>query len=1094
MVDAGPAALNRSGLESRLSGKNVVVIAPSAPGGQALCAAVADLGATVHQLNERDADELMSESGLDNLLQGWDQVDGVVNLLGLLSTTEGLSGAETAHKASRKIFHVARALQRSWGGAPSGEHFFVTFTHLGGGLGHGGKGRPSTESEALLGGAMAGFTKSLVHEWSDATVRVVDLQEGLLQESPLSVLTEALVADGPAERGLLEGRRMVADLSEEVKETTPLNAGAETRWLLTGGGRGITARVALSLAERFGGGEFVLTGRTPLTMEDAAGIDLSAERARLKKELKATGERVTPMQVARALRPLEAQKEIATTLESLRALGARARYLAFDVSDATATERALSDLGNVDVCIHGAGLEDSRLLADKDPETFDRVFAAKVYGTMNLLEAFANPPQAMVVFTSVAGRFGNAGQVDYAASNDAVSRLMASLSTSGITRGLSIDWTAWADVGMATRGSIQTVLESIGVEMLPPEIGAPMVGGLLARGVVGEVVASGALGAMEDVMAWSAASAPAPVTRVQGAPLLSSIVLDGDTAKATVNLDPTEMSLLNDHRIDGTAVLPGVFGMEIFAQTARALSPDIGIRGFEEVIFDKPVKVHEGRDISVEVDARLVSPDRMEAELYSVRTLATGRTARTRHFAGQILLGPPHDEISPFEFTTDDLASRGPRADEIYQVFFHTGSFRILESIPYGGSTGLVAIGRRGDTPPAPGVEADGLLTDPLVREAAFQAAGLHGMARGGHMHLPAGVKTTEIFGHSRAGEDWMVRVIAREGAPEHHVRYDCEVWTRTGRLLQRLEGLDMVDAGPLPEGREVTLRGPRTVLSATLSSEEAARQLEALDLRLDQLVTMPDLEAYHRQKSERRRGEWLAARMAVKGLAGDWLQAQYGVRPTPDALLVVKDEHGAPSLVVRGDFADRFPEARFLTVSLTHSDNVAMAALAVNPQIRIGIDIEKIAPRPDAFADTWLDASERVLEVRTPEGEIASEDARITALWCLMEATTKALGLGFNLAVSEVIITQIDPDGTASLAVYGRAAERLVHLGGQGVRALVRIDPRFAIAESIVELSGEVVHEDDPQRIAAVAALLREKGLLVDGRQAASTDPQSVN
>ena len=253
-------------------------------------------------------------------------------------------------------------------------------------------------------------------------------------------------------------------------------------------------------------------------------------------------------------------------------------------------------------------------------------------------------------------------------------------------------------------------------------------------------------------------------------------------------------------------------------------------------------------------------------------------------------------------------------------------------------------------------------------------------------------------------------------------------------------------------------------------------------------------MEAYHRQKSERRRGEWLAARMAVKGLAGDWLQAQYGLRPTPDALLVVKDEHGAPSLVVRGPFADRFPEARFLTVSLTHSDNVAMAALAVNPMVRIGIDIEKIAPRPDAFADTWLDASERVIEVRTPDGEIASEDARITALWCLKEATTKALGLGFALAVSEVIITQVEADGIATLAVYGRAADRLVHLGGQGVRALVRIDPRFAIAESIVEVSGELVQEDDPQRIAAVAALLREKGLLVDGRQAASTDPQSVN
>ena len=81
------------------------------------------------------------------------------------------------------------------------------------------------------------------------------------------------------------------------------------------------------------------------------------------------------------------------------------------------------------------------------------------------------------------------------------------------------------------------------------------------------------------------------------------------------------------------------------------------------------------------------------------------------------------------------------------------------------------------------------------------------------------------------------------------------------------------------------------------------------------------------------------------------------------------------------------------------------------------------------AFSANLLIPRFAVDELMGPDGKPVTEDARITALWCLKEATTKALGLGFNLAVSEVIISEIGPDGVAVLAVYGKAADRLVSL-----------------------------------------------------------------
>ena len=74
-------------------------------------------------------------------------------------------------------------------------------------------------------------------------------------------------------------------------------------------------------------------------------------------------------------------------------------------------------------------------------------------------------------FTSVAGRFGNGGQTDYAAANSILDAEMARLTANSECRAVAIGWTGWRDVGMATRGSIEAVFESAGIETLAVEDG-----------------------------------------------------------------------------------------------------------------------------------------------------------------------------------------------------------------------------------------------------------------------------------------------------------------------------------------------------------------------------------------------------------------------------------------------------------------------------------------------------------------------------------------------------------------------------------------------------------------------------------------------
>ena len=73
----------------------------------------------------------------------------------------------------------------------------------------------------------------------------------------------------------------------------------------------------------------------------------------------------------------------------------------------------------IDVLLHCAGLEISHYLPDKPQRECDLVFDVKAHGWFNLLQALGDAEIGTAIgFSSIAGRFGNAGQTDYAAAND----------------------------------------------------------------------------------------------------------------------------------------------------------------------------------------------------------------------------------------------------------------------------------------------------------------------------------------------------------------------------------------------------------------------------------------------------------------------------------------------------------------------------------------------------------------------------------------------------------------------------------------------------------------------------------------------------
>jgi NAD(P)-dependent dehydrogenase (short-subunit alcohol dehydrogenase family) len=203
------------------------------------------------------------------------------------------------------------------------------------------------------------------------------------------------------------------------------------------------------------------------------------------------GKMVTPAQVEAAYLRLLQDREIRSNLATMQQAGATVHYYQVDVSNAPACEALIDDVyrqyGRLDGVIHGAGVIEDRLLTDKAPDSFDRVFDTKVTSAFVLSRKLR--PEALkflVFFSSVAGRFGNRGQSDYAAANEVMNKLAIVLDHQWPGRVVSINWGPWAKTGMVS-AEAQRQFAVRGIQLIEPQAGRWALESELRYGQKGEV-------------------------------------------------------------------------------------------------------------------------------------------------------------------------------------------------------------------------------------------------------------------------------------------------------------------------------------------------------------------------------------------------------------------------------------------------------------------------------------------------------------------------------------------------------------------------------------------------------------------------------
>jgi NAD(P)-dependent dehydrogenase (short-subunit alcohol dehydrogenase family) len=673
--------------------------------------------------------------------------------------------------------NAAPALRRA---AASGGALCATVSRLDGAFGCGS----ATILTDPLSGGLAGLSKTAAREWPEVTFRAIDLGDFPAAAAMARSLAGELFRSGPLEVGLTPNGRITLDLAELTAAPVPASSFIHQGdvVIMTGGGRGVTAATAIALTEACRP-LLLLLGRSPEPTAEPPWLSALSEESQIKRSIiEHAGGKLHPRDIEERYRAIIAGREIRITLERIAASGGQAIYRSVDIRDGNALTAILDDIrrdhGPVRGIVHGAGILADRLITDKSREQFTLVYSTKVEGLRSLLNATREDDlRFLAIFSSITGRFGRIGQVDYAVANEALNKLaQAEARRRPGCRAVSINWGPW-DGGMVT-AALKKVFFAEGIGLIDLKEG----GEFLIREIA-------ALGSPVEIVAMAGKTAKPATVALPSRP--------HSLAEAfSLSLTVDDYPFLRSHVLDGKAVLPMAVIVEWLAHGALHGNPGFRFHGFNDLRICKGVVFGQETSCALRVMAGRAEK-RDTFYLVPVELSGTGHDGRAiLHARAEIVLATrlPEGIRSIIEIpATPYLPTNGELYDR--ERLFHGPELHGIEQVIGCAAKGIAAL-VKGAPPPAGWIRQpfrNIWITDPLALDSAFQLMILWSFERFGAGSLPcfAGRYRQFIETFPREGVQVVIRVTAER---EQSATADMEFLDRhTGKLVARLEDYECI-------------------------------------------------------------------------------------------------------------------------------------------------------------------------------------------------------------------------------------------------------------------------------------------------------------
>ncbi len=737
----------------------------------------------------------LPSSGIPDILNGSHNIS---NTAGLVILPDSHNADDQADDTTLKnAFQLTRFFASSLNqNARTGFTLFATLTRLDGAFGF-----KNGILENPVSGGLAGLVKTAALEWNDVSCKALDLDPAWTDVTEMARRIIAEVLDTQAhdsvEVGLDCENRYTLELTpfpypEDADIKLAFDPGDVV--LVAGGARGVTAAAVMALAKQVPL-TFVLLGRSPIPSPEPVWLNGLEKESEIKKAIlvnEFNNNGASPKDIEMSYRQHMGSREIRTTLQKLAATGSTAQYETADIRNTAIVTPLLQNirksLGPIRAIIHGAGVIQDRLIQDKTLEQFNRVYETKVGGFRVLMDAAASDPlKYILVFSSVAARFGNKGQVDYAMANEVLNKVChREAQQRKSCRVIAVNWGPW-DGGMVTPG-LKREFKKNRITLIPMESGARCMLLEMSQTETGpvEVVVGSSLPA--QVIAETLTKDNLPPDRQDPSPPMSL------TFKREI--DTINHPILDAHILDGKPVVPFALITEWFGHGALHGNPGLVLHGIDDMRILKGIKLEQQKKL-----IRLFAgkADR-KGSLFEV-----GVELRDGVLEGKDVIHSRAKAIlidklpaAPIFASTPPKVSSGkyPRSmEEVYdKILFHGSALRGIKEITDCSSWGISA---KISSAPAPEVWVkeplrSTWLSDPLALDCAFQLATLWCYEETGTVSLPSYCRHYRQYCTSFPS-DGVTAVLQVTDLTDHKMTGDFTLIDAENRVVAELKGYEAI-------------------------------------------------------------------------------------------------------------------------------------------------------------------------------------------------------------------------------------------------------------------------------------------------------------